>query len=1087
MKKRAVWLALALAWICGCGLQPALALEYKTVDIRKTGSSPMRETFWAGDSIAFGYALEEDSDAYDLDVWDMVSWELCTYTNPAECWMGVTGRVDDAYSGELSVETTLPLSVVPEGQYRGYVKGLKLVAGETNVASQRVLVEQVVTVRYGQTEFPPDVEDNEGIVTAGHYVRQEALDAEAEARIGADAALSNAVLVVVADVDELGNAVTVISNAVAAIGGDLPDFGDFATKSWTATNFIERELVEEVRSDESGGVVATNEVLVVYYDQKGQSLYVKNLRVQSLTDYNGNLLFGNGVGGGAGGTATDFLPAVGWTDGWYRVSVDTKFLGGVEAGTLAADDLAAKIAFRAEGPAYHFGDVWMESNAVRAASAYLLDGDTYAVHGSTAYTNVNGLAQWYTQNRSYPFGLVLHSQNNELLMAVAGGAAAVDLRKSAEGEKAMASVSAEGAVSVSGESVTLEADAGDGRIALDGDVSASGDVEAATFTLGGVTIDEWPSGGGDGDYLPATREDEGEPWSVEDEVAFYGGVRLDRLAMGESAWTNLPTLADLNKEDELADELEKYGANVDGDDAWDFRTPNVPMWQGTNLATTADVGRVAADVAENARGVASNRIGVAKVNDRIEELWGECRGGWRWPDYFLVTDYYTGWRGGGTTNVSPPYATNTVYNVVETLALQEGLSGWNILTKTIRKANESDSIVWEPIFRRRGYRDKVGGIRREPSIDPDLLETSGSVVSFKEGVTIEDVDAGLGRFAAVKGTLGDYTVYTGLDFDREKQATNSTLVKFVGPAPGSFLAHCYSNILVAASNAAAQGKGMGLWLWPQGYGSGTNHVPATINTNCWVYGMGDFSCVSYHTDTRPDIAGGTYRPLVMVTPRHAVCANHFKPLIGSNVYWVTKSGTVATNRVESYYNIRSDLTIARLERPFDTNQVGTATLLQNDFYHYVYGSTNYPVHEMLGIPCLSFDCAERVRVNFWRPTSLWYGPGWTDSIGRGYDYYAGGYSAYAYNPYVDDEDYHGPYRGNGTAVGGDSGSPSFLIANGKCILLGCFYTAPGSGPKPDKYELDEVIENIWNDPERCEEYSIGEGGWTNPDAPAPPH
>jgi hypothetical protein len=851
------------AVLAGLFAWTAAALEYKTVDIRRTGNSPVRETFWAGDSIAFGYALEEDSEAYDLTPWDVVSWELCTYTNPAQCWMGVTGRVDDAESGELSVRTDLPLSVVPEGQYRGYVKGLQVTESNT-VARQRVLVEQVVTVRYGQTEYPPDPEDTGDIIAGNAYVRQSALDAEAAAR---------------AEKDDL------LEGAIKAISGDPAYYG---------------------------GMVAKTNGLWVIDQQEGRTAL----------EWNG----------------TPVLEAVAPTN---------------------ASETA--------------------TGAVMVATAPLYVGEV-------------------------------------------------------------------------GES---------NRVATLADVGS----------------------GGGGDYLPATREDEGEPWNVEDPVEFYGGVRLDSLAMGESVWHKLPTLADLNENDELTNELEKYGADVDAEDAWNFSTPNVPRWQGTNLATTADVARVAANVAENARGIASNRIGVAKVNDRIEGLWGECRGGWRWPDYFLVTDYYTGWRGGGTTNVSPPYATNTSYNVVETLALQEGLSGWNILTKTIRKANESDSIVWVPIFRRRSGRDHTGAPVLGYSMSPDLLETSGNLVLFREGVSAEDID---GSFAAVRGTLGDYTIEQFLDYDAAKQATNSTLVKFVGPAPGSFMAHCYSNILVAASNASVHGKDMGVWLWPQGYGSGTNHVPATINTNCWAYGMGDFSCVSYHTDTRPGIAGGTYRPLVMVTPRHAVCANHFKPLIGSNVYWVTKSGGIATNRVASYYNISGDLTVARLETPFDTNEVGTATLLNHDYYEFTYGSTNSPVHEMLGIPCLSFDCAERVRVSFWRPTSLWYGPGWTDSIGRGYDWYAGGFQIYAYNPYVDDEDYHGPYRGNGTAVGGDSGSPSFLIADGKCILLGCFYTAPGGGPMPKKVDVDAVIEDIWNDPERCQEYSLGEGGWYSPDRPTVP-
>ena len=96
-----LWVAILLAPVF-----PAWAIEYKTVDIRRTGNSPVRESFYAGDSIGFGYYLTENGDTYDLTDWDMVTWEVCSYTNSAECWMSVTGRIDDAESGEISVETT---------------------------------------------------------------------------------------------------------------------------------------------------------------------------------------------------------------------------------------------------------------------------------------------------------------------------------------------------------------------------------------------------------------------------------------------------------------------------------------------------------------------------------------------------------------------------------------------------------------------------------------------------------------------------------------------------------------------------------------------------------------------------------------------------------------------------------------------------------------------------------------------------------------------------------------------------------------------------------------------------------------------
>lgn len=429
--------ALALAF-------PAAAIEYKTVDIRRTGNSPVRESFYGGDSIGFGYYLTEENETYDLSEWDMVTWELASYTNSAECWMSVTGQIDNAEAGEISVETMLPLSVVPVGQYKGYVKAVKLTAGGDAVASQRTVVEQTVQVRYGNTELSPDAIDPSELIAQGAFVRQAALDAETQARIGADAALSNAVSGVQGDVDALGGTVLAISNKVAGLDGDLPDFDSFATKTWAETNFIQRELVEQVREEHSGGRVGTNEVLAVYYDSPGQSLYVKNLRVDQLTDYNGNAIGGTGTGGGVAPVTGDFLPAVKGTDEVYRVTAG--------AGVDFAGDVDMEGALSIGGTAYHAGDVEMQSNAVKGAVAYLLDGDAYAAYGPTAYEDFHGLVQYYSQNRIYPYGMALNTLGDILHLGVRGGGSYIEMRHAPDAGSEMdlgaASVTATGAVEV---------------------------------------------------------------------------------------------------------------------------------------------------------------------------------------------------------------------------------------------------------------------------------------------------------------------------------------------------------------------------------------------------------------------------------------------------------------------------------------------------------------------------------------------------------------------------------------------------------------------------------------------------------------
>lgn len=445
-----LWVAVLLALVF-----PAWAIEYKTVDIRRTGNSPVRESFYGGDSIGFGYYLTEDNETYDLSEWDMVTWELASYTNSAECWMSVTGRIDNAEGGEISVETMLPLSVVPVGQYKGYVKAVKLTAGGDAVASQRTVVEQTVQVRYGNTELSPDAIDPSELIAQGAFVRQAALDAEAAARIGADESLSNAVAGVRADVDGMGETVAAISNKVAGLDGDLPDFSTFATKQWTETNYIQRELVEQVREQHSGGRVDTNEVLTVFYDSPGQSLYVKHLRVDELTDYNGNAIGGTGSGG-TGTVAGDFLPAIKGTDEVYRVTAG--------AGVGFAGDVDLEGAVAIGGTAYHAGDVEMQSNAVRGAVGYLLDEDGYIAYGTDVYEEYNGMIQYYTQSRAYPYGLALNTAGDLLRLSVKGTGAFLDMRYSQS----------------EGSSMALAAE----------NVTATGTVEVGVLSIGGESYDK---------------------------------------------------------------------------------------------------------------------------------------------------------------------------------------------------------------------------------------------------------------------------------------------------------------------------------------------------------------------------------------------------------------------------------------------------------------------------------------------------------------------------------------------------------------------------------------------------------------------
>lgn len=913
MKKIAFW---AAAWLVAW---TAAALEYKTVDIRRTGSSPVRETFWAGDSIDFGYALEEDSDAYDLTPWDLVTWELCTYTNPPQLWMEVEGQVDDARAGELSVRTHLPLSVVPEGQYRGYVKGLKVTESNT-VSSQRVLVEQVVTVRYGQTEYPPDVEDNGDIISGNAYARISDVEAEAEERQHADNILSNAIAV------------------ISSAGGGEP--------IWKVDYL---PAVEDEREEGDTNVTYTVEYPVTFA-------------------------------------------------GWLRAQL---------------------YGFSEDG-----------------------DDDLPFIVGPTSATTNNGLARFDTRSKAYGKGLALNSSEGSWLRVALGEYASLVFSREAGGSfTTKATLEAAGNVTVKGKRVTLKAEVYDededettrGVIDLDGTVSA-GDVNMD----GNLVVD--------GDAV------------VTEDLTVGGGITL-----GDGTWTNWPDLSSI-----AGDAIEELRGNV--------------ATNATNISLLQTVTEgVLYNVAANAGNIATNATRIeavdARIDTRIDGLYGECKGGWKWPDYFRVLGYATGVKNEATTNETL-FATNTVYNIVETLATNTTMKGWQINSEIVRKENENDAILWEPYRLRWLDRDKTHMPVVRFSMDPDLLEASGNMVYFKDGVGPEAVDA---SFAMVRGTLGSHTVDVRLDYDSALQATNNVVGRFVGPAPGSLMAQCWSNIFETASNGWAQTprRDMGLRLWPQGYGNGTNHVPATWNTNFWAWGLGDFSCISYHSDAKSGFDGGVYRPITMVTPRHGIGANHYLPMTGSNCYWVTRGGTVVTNRIVSRKNIRGDLTVVRLDHAFDTNDIMPAKLLEIAYSGYLYGSTNV-THDCIGFPVLSFDCAERGWVSGWKPAALRRGRDGESFYDAEKSFFVSGAASSG------NAKYEGPYKGNGGAVGGDSGSPTFLLIDGQTILLGCFHTAPGGGPMPNKYEVDEVIVE-WGDEERCESYNLGAGHWNNPDMPGVPH
>lgn len=452
----------------------------------------------------------------------------------------------------------------------------------------------------------------------------------------------------------------------------------------------------------------------------------------------------------------------------------------------------------------------------------------------------------------------------------------------------------------------------------------------------------------------------------------------------------------------------------------------------------------------------------------------ECAGGWRWPDYFTIDFVTAGASDGAFTNVFT--ATNNEHNVSVGIGRQSVYKGWRFATTITRQRDFEGELVFSD--------DSAG----DPALLP--LDYANGAATFPPDTDFAALDlldeaamhAAIDR--PVTATLGTRTLTTNIVWDGDAQRSTTDWRIFISPAPGSLLAGLWNHVLATASNRAAAPWGKALRVWPSGYGSASNtqdHPAVAWNPNFFAYGLADFSSVSYWAEGANASGGagypsGVYRPVTMVTPRHGIVAKHWCPAVGSNVLWLGRSGTILTNRVAAYRNIRGDLSVARLASPLPTNEVAPAALLSM-FSPYLCGSTNVPGFYRAGnegtwgVPVLPFDCAERGGVAWWRPRALLYGEA----------------DASDEDTYTNTQDDSLPQR-KANAVGGDSGSPTFLLVpdTDAPVLLGCYQYSTtktdnyewAGGPIPFAGEVNDAIA-AWGDSERVAAIDFAALGYAN--------
>ena len=415
------------------------------------------------------------------------------------------------------------------------------------------------------------------------------------------------------------------------------------------------------------------------------------------------------------------------------------------------------------------------------------------------------------------------------------------------------------------------------------------------------------------------------------------------------------------------------------------------------------------------------------VTARLDSLWVVNAGGYHYPDYFTASA-----RVGGEPVDTIAISTNTTLNAIEMLHETASVRGWILEPEIERQSEFGEGVEWS-------FGPEADGLWR----------LAGNMV-VPDGATAETVATG--EVYRVTGRLGDFERTVELKVSGDNVLTRGAW-QFdswkVGSLAGS--AADVESLADARSSWSSHVR-----TWPEGYGSGTNHVVAGWNENAWIQSH-VFSACSYHTDTAPGVAGGSYRPVTLVTPRHGVVASHFKPLLGSNVYWVGISGTIHTNRVVAYDNIRGDLSVARLADPVDESDFEFPYLLPYDYEGFFYGCEHGGVG-CKGVPVVSFNNYEMAWLTYWQCA-----PAMT--------------AKHAWNSKA----YTVKARGSGTAhgradaaIGGDSGSPTFLRVTDagdepKWVLLGCFLWGGGNtagGPIPLIDDVNTAI-STWGDEERA--------------------
>jgi hypothetical protein len=233
------------------------------------------------------------------------------------------------------------------------------------------------------------------------------------------------------------------------------------------------------------------------------------------------------------------------------------------------------------------------------------------------------------------------------------------------------------------------------------------------------------------------------------------------------------------------------------------------------------------------------------------------------------------------------------------------------------------------------------------------------------------------------------------------QVGPSTVDSFISYSSGTLAKHCYDTVSdrIVGKNPTVSKP---IFSTLTHYGSPTY----VRNTGCWAYDL-DLTCISPWNSAGVQCMGGT-----LISPCHIAFANHYKISNGSKIRYVTSNNITVEKTVIDQIQAIDDTQIGILDSDVPSS-ISFAKILPSNWSSYLpnlYRNTQYNNSPGLPIICLDYDKKASIKELY---------------------YIADNSTAWVRFPRNNSSLY--PFAE--IIIGGDSGSPSFLVINNQLVLI----------------------------------------------------